>query len=292
MTANNNTESATERHHIDPVFKEVITKDFGRYKLPIQTQVEVSRLPRSIDAMTILFQPHDIEKARRETAFGYLRTYNIVEFKGEGDLLTISAYHLIRGRSHLYLGDNRVSAREMTVTIVSAKRPTGVLENHPDDVRWQEVDTGHYISTDFPPVHLFVCDELELEPKNYLLLLFAASKEKQRQFFEQIVAEDNDFYIHYAHFVDFTLIKEVLEMAGKEDKYQETLRLMARDYGEIILSGLPPEERIHGLEPEERLRGLEPEDLVRVLTPEHVQQLSPETRERLRQLINGQGKQG
>jgi hypothetical protein len=50
------------------------------------------------------------------------------------------------------------------------------------------------------PVHLIVINELPIEPKYYPLLLFAASKEKFRQFLERIVEEDNIVYIYYVRF--------------------------------------------------------------------------------------------
>ena len=88
----------------------------------------------------------------------------------------------------------------MTVTIISAKKPIKVLRHCQDDVRWETIEAGHYVSTDILPVHLIVINELPIEPKNYPLLLFAASKEKFRQFLERIVEEDNIVYIYYVRF--------------------------------------------------------------------------------------------
>ncbi len=78
-------------------------------------------------------------------------------------------------------------------------------------------------------------------------------------------------------------------MAGKTDKYRQTLEQMARDY---LFPVMTPEERLRGLKPEDVVRALTPEEIVRALTPEEILRgLSPETREKLRQLLNGQGKQ-
>ncbi|MBI1927341.1 hypothetical protein HYR99_24260, partial [Candidatus Poribacteria bacterium] len=281
MPINNSVESTAERHEIDPVLKEVLTKHLGPLNLTIQTQVEVSRLPRTIDALVILKSPGQRKRVQSETVFRHFRIYNVIEFKGKGDPLTLWKYRLIVGRANLYLGEKKISASKMTVTIISARRPTQVLENCPEDVRWETIGSGHYRSTDLLPVHLFVCDELEIEPKNYPLLLFAASKEKLRQFFERIVEEDNDLYIHYAHFADYDLIEEVLKMAGKQSQYEKTLKRLAKDYGPILLSALTPEERVRGLQPEERVRGLQPEERVRGLQPEErVRGLQPEERVR------------
>ena len=141
----------------------------------------------------------------------------------------------------------------MAVTIISARQPRKVLYQCTDDVRWEKIDPGHYKSTDLLPVYLFVCNELSLEPKNYPLLLFASSEEKLRQFFEQIVLKDHEMYIHYAHFVDYDLIEEVLKMASKQSTYQKNLERYMKEYGEVLLPGL-----VHGLT-EEDLRRLDQE---------------------------------
>ncbi|MBC8231791.1 hypothetical protein H8E77_19755 [bacterium] len=266
----NKTKAAAERQEIDPVFKDVLTFNFRQLDVPIQTQVEVSRLPRTMDALVILKLVRLLEKVRLETVFSYFRVYNQVEFKGKEDPLTRAGYRLILGRTNLYLGEEDISAKEMTVTIISARKPRKVLYQCPDDVRWEKVGTGHYVSTDNLPVHLFVCNELVIEPKNYPLLLFAASKEKFRQFVEQIVEEDNTILIQYAHFMDYKLTEEVLEMAGKQSTYQKNIELYMKKYGKVLLRGLSLEERLRGLT-EEDLRGLD-----------------PETREKLKQLIKNQ----
>jgi hypothetical protein len=39
-----------ERQAIDPVFKQIVEEEFAAYKATCQTEYEVSRLPRTIDA--------------------------------------------------------------------------------------------------------------------------------------------------------------------------------------------------------------------------------------------------
>lgn len=272
-----------ERAEIDPVFKEVMTFNFGQLSLPIETQVEVSRLPRTMDALVLLLQAEDREKVREETAFDYFRVHNQLEYKGKEDRLTRDGYHLILGRSHLYLGEKQISTSEMTVTIISSRKPRQVLHHSTEDVRWEEVGLGHYKSTDILPVHLFVCNELEIVPKNYPLLLFAASKEKFRQFVEKIVSEDNTIYTYYASRVEPEITKEVLKMAGKQSLYENNLRRIAESMGEDLIPFLS-EEVVKRIPPEKRVRSLTATDIVR--------SLSPETKEELLQLLTKQaGKQ-
>jgi len=269
--ADNNTKSATEREEIDPVFKGVLIFWFGQFNVLIQTQVEVSRLPRTMDVLVIIEQTDYLLKVRLETPFGHFRVHNQIEFKGKNDPLTIHGYHLIRGRAHLYLGEKEISASEMTVTIISSRKPINVLRYCPDDVRWEEIAVGHYVSTDILPVHLIVINELPIEPKNYPLLLFASSKKKFRQFLERIVKEDNSAYIYYAYRIDPELTKEVLEVAGKSSSYRKNLEFIAKDIGEELIPFLSKEKMLKHMTPEERLIGL-----------------TSEERRRLKQLLEGE----
>ena len=126
------------------------------------------------------------------------------------------------------------------------------------------------------PVNLFVCNELGLEPKNYPLLLFAASKEKFRQFVEQIASEDNAIYIYYASRVEPQITKEVLKMAGKQSLYEKQLQRIAESMGEDLIPFLS-EEVVKRIPPEKRVRGL---------SEEEIRSLSPETKEKLRRLLS------
>jgi len=78
----NNTKSVTEREEIDPVFKAVLTFCFGQLNILIQTQVEVNRLPRTMDVLVIIEQTDYLLKVRLETPFGHFRVHNQIEFGG------------------------------------------------------------------------------------------------------------------------------------------------------------------------------------------------------------------
>jgi len=60
------------RSEIDPLFKEVLDFRFGQLGIPIKTQVEVSRLPRTIDVMLILGRKSDLESTTRLSLRGFL----------------------------------------------------------------------------------------------------------------------------------------------------------------------------------------------------------------------------
>ena len=267
----------TDRNFLDPVFKEVMTFSFGQLALPVETQVEISLLPRTMDALVVLERETEREKVHEQTVFNYFQVHNQIEFKGKADPLTRDAYNLIRGRSYLYLGEKKISAASMTITIISARQPRNVLYHSPRDVKWESESAGHYRSTDILPVNLFVCNELKLVRKNYPLLLFASSKQKFRQFVEQIVGEDNITYIYYASRVEPETTKEVLQMAGKQSLYEKQLQRIIDSMGTDLLKKMTPEERMQGLTVSERLAGLSLEDL---------QTLDLETKAALLQLLN------
>lgn len=237
MLTTESNSNVVEREELDPVFKDVLIFCFGGFSIIIQTQVEVSRLPRTMDVLVVIEQTDHLLKIRLVTPFGHFRIHNQIEFKGKNDPLTIHGYHLILGRAHLYLGEKEISVADMTVTIISARKPINVLRHRQDDVKWEDIGEGHYVSSDILPVHLIVINELPIEPKNYPLLLFAASKNKFRQFLERIIKEENSAYIYYAgvsfssqHLIsdenkyrlDPKLTKEVLDMAGKSRTYQKS----------------------------------------------------------------------
>ena len=268
----NNIESTTERHELDPIFKDAVTFSFSELGIPIQTQVEISRLPRTMDVLICLNQPDQIKLVQTETAFSYFLIHNQIEYKGENDPLTLWGYRLILGRANLYLGENKVSASDMTVTIVSARQPRKVLYQCSDDVRWEKVGDGHYQSMEPLSVHLFVCNELVIEPKNYSLLLFAASKEKFRRFLHRLIDEENSVYIDYASQTQPKLTREVLHMAGKRSYYEKRSERVAKTFWPDLAPYISKDELLKQLTLEDISRGLtreERERLKQLLEEEH-----------------------
>jgi hypothetical protein len=293
--AANETRSSSERQEIDPLFKEVLTFKFRQLDIPVQTQVEVSRLPRTMDALVILKWKKMLKKVQSHTPFAHFRRYNQVECKGKGDLLTIWGYHLILGRTHLYMGENKIAPSDMTVTIICSSKPRQVLYHSKEHVEFQQVGNGHYVNTDKVAVHIIVINELEINVTNYPLLVFASSKQKFRQFLRHALERNHLTYITFAYLVEPQITKEVLDMAGKYNLPREKLEFIKNDIGaellplfskEDLLQYLSLEDRLHGLPPEERLRGLPPEERLHGLNAEErLRGLNTEERRRLKQLL-------
>ena len=274
--------------------------------IPLQTQVEVSHLPRTIDAVVVLRHETDQEKVRLETPFPYAGPHNLIEFKGENDRLTIPDFRLILGRTNLYMGENRIPVSNITLTIVCAGTPRKVLKHSQAEVEFESLGGGYYRSTDKLPVHIIAINELEVTPKNYPLLMFATSKQKFEEFLRDAVDRndsDHNSIITFAYFLRSELIREI-DMPLKNRLSKEALDIIIEDIGDEILSRfsvdeilsrfgvdeiasrLSPEERLTGLSPEEIVSRLSPEERLTGLSPEEiVSRLSPEERRQLQRLL-------
>ena len=278
-------QSVQNRGHIDPVFKQVLTFRCGQWGIPLQTEFEVSRLPRTIDAIIRLDPSQEMGQLQSQTPFGHFRAHNLIEFKGRHDSLTIAEYHLILGRAYLYLGENDLLPHQMTVTIVSAQKPRWISSRH-QGVGFQALGGGYYLRSGEFAVYLIVVNELPVLPKNYPLLLFASAAKKFRQFVQQVVKEENWDFIRFAYRLRPKVTKEVLAMAGKHSIPRKDLEFMAKDIGPEILPYLNKEDLLKQLSPEDLLKQLSKEDLLKQLNKEDLlRYLTPEAHRMLRQLL-------
>jgi hypothetical protein len=224
--------------------------------------VEVSHLPRTMDAMIRLQNQQEIARVRSETPFTYFLLHNQIEFKGRRDPLTIEDWHRIWGRTHLYLGEQGLSPTEMTVTIVCSQKPVKVLYHSKDHVEFHRISPGYYVSDTKPLVYIIAINELEIIERNYPLLVFASSERKFRQFLKQTFDERNFDYVPYAYAVRPEITKEELAMAGRHQRLsRRELQFIAQDIGAELITFLSPEERLRGLSVTERIQDLNPNEL-------------------------------
>lgn len=77
-----------KRHELDPTFKQMLLKFLEPFPVTIETEVEVSRLPRTIDVIVVTQSADAHEQLKLHTPFGHFRPYNQIEFKGISDRLT------------------------------------------------------------------------------------------------------------------------------------------------------------------------------------------------------------
>lgn len=280
-------ESKKKHHPIDPVFKQVVVNEFAGYQAGIQTEVEVSRLPRTIDVLITIASQAELQKVRTETPFFYFLRYNQMEFKGRNDPLTSADIHLIDGRTQLYLGEQGASIQEMTVTILCAGKPRTVFTYTEKFRPFHQIEAGYYKNDDYPAVYLIVINELPIVPKNYPLLLFASSERKFRKFLEEVVAKGEFTYVRYAYEVRPRLTREVVTMAGiSATLSREDLQFMADDIGRELMAFLPPAERLAGISADERLAGISADELLKAISSGILlHELSPDHRKVLLELL-------
>lgn len=139
----------------DALFKEVMTQLFSKLQIPIKTEQEVSRKPRTIDVV-ITCTKEDIEKAKRETTFDFFQENNIIGFKSLADPLTIWEYHKIRGRAHFYTAENKLSASNVIICAVCSSKPRKVLYKSQNVVEFTMKKPWHYVSAEKIPFHVVI----------------------------------------------------------------------------------------------------------------------------------------
>ena len=307
-------DSEQRKSAIDPIFKHMITTLFQGPEINIQTEVEVGLLPLRIDVVIDFQTPEALCTFQGQTPYWHFLNDNILEFKGEGDRLTIEGFYRIVMRCCHYFLERHVSVSELTVTIVCAQTPRKVL-SHPE-FEFQKIAEGYYLCRNALglKIYLIAVNQLPMEPMYYSLLLFASSKKKSETIIEEIVKSGQAKYLAYAYRIHPETTRRILSMA---DKYTRNLEYIAENMGQDLLPfissedrvrGLPLEDRIEdlsdedrrallqllasdeGLTPVQRLQGLDAKQRLQGLSLEdRIDGLSDEEREALRQLLDNQG---
>ena len=269
--------SETSRSATDPIFKEVITTFFQGWEVDIQTEVEVARLPRKIDAV-VRVPIRALHAICYLTPFWYFLIHNVVEFKGPADALTIHGYQQILSRCYQYLAEHKLRTSEITLTIVSARTPRTVLSA--PDIRFKQIAEGYYFYDNGTlKVYLIATNELPIKPENYSLLLFASSKEKSQKIIEEIVKSERGEFIQYAFLLHPEITEEVA-MANRFRLPRRNMELIAQYLGRDLVPFISSEDRLRDLPLEDRLRDLPLED--------RLHDLSDEDRRALLQLLADQ----
>ena len=210
------------RNELDPVFKQVLIELFKSLPVTVKTEVEVSRLPRTIDALVMVESSDTLDEIASTTPFGHFRQSNQIEFKGRNDRLTQWGFYRILGRSYLYLGEHKIDYRSHTITIVCAGKPRTVLQTL--EISFEQVKLGIYRASDQLQITIIVANELENIPENYALLLFASSKIRFQEVLTQILNSSSyTYYLYFAFEIRPQETKELIEMQRAATAPKETL---------------------------------------------------------------------
>ncbi|MCS3918205.1 hypothetical protein Q2T83_16965 [Fervidibacter sacchari] len=214
----------------DAIYKQIFVQFLNALGVPVQTQVEVGRLPRTLDAVVVA---DESQRARivQWFPFDYFRHYNLLEFKSPTDPLTPDEYKRVIARAYLFLaevGENDLE--KVTVTVITATKPRKVLKGVPQLVRFVEEASGRYRSDDKLSVRVLVAPELPLERRNYLLLLFARGQ-KLRETLLRLAQEGWWEVVRLAYLLHPKEASEVLAMSRRYPTLEENIRFIVRDLG-------------------------------------------------------------
>ena len=246
----------------DALFKEVMTELFSGLQIPIKTEQEVSRRPRTIDVVITCTQ-EDIQKVKDETPFDFLAKNNIIAFKSMSDRLTIWEYHKIIARAHFYIAENRISTKDTIICAVCSSYPRKVLRQSQETVKFTMINPWHYVSDERIPFHVIVIRKLKTEFKNYPLLLLAPIR-KFKEFVKHAAENNRLEYIEYAYILHPKETREVLMMFSKIPIPEENVKFIVEDLTpERILRYVDIEDRLRGIDAEDRFRGIDVEDRLR-----------------------------
>jgi predicted Fe-Mo cluster-binding NifX family protein len=161
----------TIRRPLNEVFKKKFKKFFERFAI-VKTEFEILGLPRKFDTLII---ETDTPFQDRLDIFSYFRKYNIVDFKSEGDELTVEGLNKVCYYFYAFLLREDAKYEDTTVTIVSTFSPFIIS----DEYEHEQVKKGIFAVKGLTKVDLYVVvvDELgEKDKEEYQLLRTFVSK--------------------------------------------------------------------------------------------------------------------
>ncbi len=199
-------DSTTIKEPFDDTAKQFYRSWFLEHGMKVKSEVEVFFRSRMID-LTVECTLEQ-QKALQSTVFDYFQLLNLLEFKGDGDPLTLKDLNLILMRAWaigamefeqittadlslfpalhpaLLAHERYQLPSQRTVTIISVKRPDKLLNDLSSELRFRATDEpGIYLCEQLFPIRIICPRELSLQPKNYPLLPLAKGK-KLEQFID------------------------------------------------------------------------------------------------------------
>jgi hypothetical protein len=203
----------TIRRPLNEVFKKKFKKFFERFAV-VKTEFEIVGLPRKFD---ILIIETDTPFRDRLEIFSYFKKYNIVDFKSEGDELTVDGLNKVCYYFYAFLlREYAAKYANTTVTIVSTFRPFIIS----DEYEHEQVKKGIFTVKGLTKVDLYVVvvDELgEKDKEEYQLLRTFVSKNHRRSMIADVfkhgtVEEQEDLILLYGQEVFQTMEEENIIM--------------------------------------------------------------------------------
>ena len=235
----------------DAVYKQVLQRFFQQQRLNIATEVEVGRLPRTID-IALVCNKDEAERLALVSPFTFFTQHNLLEFKSSSDPLTADEYKLIVARAYLYMADAGLDDLSLiTVCAVTSGKPVKVLSKTSKLVRFSPILEALYESDDKLPFYVLVVAELAIEERNYPLLLFSKGK-KRKAFLKELVRKATCNrtrqvvieYLRLAYQLYPEDVMEVFSMSKDFPTLEENIRVIVNDLGaERIAQAITVEQK-------------------------------------------------
>ena len=242
----------------DAFYKQVLQEFFQKHKVAITTEVEVGRLPKTIDIAVICSQ-EEAQRLALASPFTFFTKHNLLEFKSSSDPLTSTEYKRIMARAYLYMAEMGLDDLSLlTVCAVTSGKPIKVLKKMPKLVKFSNLSDALYKSDKFP-FYVVVIAELPIEERNYPLLLFSKGK-KRKAFLKELVRKGATEYLRLAYELYPQDVTEVFSMSKDFPALEENIRFIIKDLGaDRLLGEMHPEEIAQAIPDEQK------EALLRVL---------------------------
>ena len=188
------------------------------------------------------------------------------------------------GYDNFYCRAQGLKQDQLQTYVISAKTPNAEFLQR---LGYQNSEANGVYTTNLPilsRIVLLVLNELDNQPHNDFLRLFASRQSVRRQSMDDVTqsnfAEWSDEFwsmifglqkvydLEEDAMTKELTVDDVIEIGKKIRK-----RVIANASPEERLAGLAPEDRLAGLAPEDRLAGLAPEDRLAGLAPEEMEAL-------------------
>ncbi len=206
----------------------------------------------------------------------------LIEFKYT-ESVTEDTFRQTTGYEFFYRVSRNLKPRDVRFFVMSSKTPQGKLLKRFGYTLSEK--KGVYLSDNpvLQPFPLLCLNELTDEPHNAFVKCFASRKKEKTAAFGALARAGFGTLRSQVQWLMQGLLRYWFSEKGEHMETRELtpdkVMEMGKMWADLILSGLPAEERLRGLgpeevlsryKPEERLRGLGPEERLRGLTEEEI----------------------
>lgn len=186
--------------------------------LIFENEHQLGTKPMEIDVLII---KKETDRPVKKNIGKIFRKYNIVEYKGPGDSLSVDDFYKVYGYTCFYKADtafaDSISAKELTITFVSEAYPRELIR-HLQEVRKYKVKTAedgiYYVDGDFLPIQII--ETKRLSEKENLWMKSLTNTLDKTEHAKRLIAD-------YRNHTENNLYRSVLEtiMRANQKTFEE-----------------------------------------------------------------------